>query len=158
MTQKDKKQLIATGVLVFVLIFILFTSGKKNPDENKPKAISGGLSNYNPSRTSLEENPTVRPKLVTASASPKKFQDFLDNLKVKRDPFSYQPQKSSSIDGKSEIVLNGIIWDEENPKAIINNFIFGVGDRIGAVVIKEIKKDRIIVNQQNKVSEILLGW
>ncbi|MDD5070830.1 MAG: hypothetical protein PHV17_08895 [Candidatus Omnitrophica bacterium] len=158
MTQKDKKQLIATGVLVIVLIFILLGSGKKNPENNKAKELPSGSSNYNSSRSSLKANLVPGSKNVSTSVSPKKFESFLDNLKVKRDPFSYQPQKSSMADNKSEIILNGIIWDEENPKAIINNFIFGVGDRIGAVVIKEIKKDRIIVNQQNKVSEILLGW
>ena len=30
-----------------------------------------------------------------------------------------------------KLTLNGILWDEENPKAIINNAILEIGDKIG---------------------------
>ena len=45
-----------------------------------------------------------------------------------------------------KLTLNGILWDEENPKAIINNVIVTIGDTIGENTVVGIKNDRVILN------------
>ena len=54
--------------------------------------------------------------------------------------------------------LNGIVWDEENPKAIINGAIIGIGDKLGVNTIVDIKKDRVILNDGAADFELILGY
>lgn len=42
--------------------------------------------------------------------------------------------------------LSGILWDKENPKAIINELIVGIGDEVGGSIVKDIKEDKVILN------------
>jgi hypothetical protein len=52
--------------------------------------------------------------------------------------------------------LTGIIWDEKSPKALINDAIVGVGDKVGNNTVVKIEKDRVILNDGNKDFELKL--
>ncbi len=60
-----------------------------------------------------------------------------------RNPFVLSKDTKAST-------LEGILWDEKNPKAIISGNIVGIGDRIGKGVIVDIKKNSVTV----KVGEV----
>ena len=47
-------------------------------------------------------------------------------------------------DSLGKFALNGILWDDGNPMAIVNDEVVGVGDKIGTAVIVEITKGSII--------------
>ena len=60
-----------------------------------------------------------------------------------RNPFV---PKQAPIAPGAELSLDGIMWHEANPKAMINGIIVGVGDKIGPNKIVSIKKDRVLLN------------
>jgi len=60
-----------------------------------------------------------------------------------RSPFTQGEVRRLHASG---IMLNGIIWDEKNPKAIINNEIVGKGDSVGKSTITQIRKDSVVIS------------
>lgn len=66
----------------------------------------------------------------------------------KRDIFSLNSNGSSG--------LTGIIWDERSPRAIIDDIVVGVGEKVGKNTVVEIKKDMVILNDGVANSEIWL--
>ena len=55
------------------------------------------------------------------------------------------------------LVLEGIVWDEKNPKVIINGNILGVGDHTGSNRIIAIKKDSVVIINRTGTVELYLG-
>ena len=41
--------------------------------------------------------------------------------------------------------LKGILWDDQNPKAVINEDIVAVGDLVGGSLVVDIRKDRVVL-------------
>lgn len=83
--------------------------------------------------------------------------------KPERDPFRYHIERKHRLRNTwkpSSIVIKGIMWDEENPSAMISingektKFV-SEGDRIGGIRILKIKRDRIIIDERGK-REIIL--
>lgn len=79
-------------------------------------------------------------------------------VKTERDPFRYQikvKQPYKKVQKQSLITLKGIIWDEENPSAVIKinegktRFV-SEGDKIGEIKILKIEKDRIIIDERGR--------
>jgi len=82
-----------------------------------------------------------------------------------RDPFQQIPtqvvtQQPSSPDQPS-IILTGIIWDEEDPVAIIadsedNSFLVRTGEEISGARIIAIRQKSITVERDGKMQELVL--
>ena len=101
---------------------------------------------------------TVRPEKIEAMRGPKTASQPLI-----RDPFNWSREqirffknqepreKSNSIGG---LTLSGIIWDKNNPQAVINNRLVTKGETVSDSVIKQILKD-LVVFEQNGVSHEL---
>lgn len=68
-----------------------------------------------------------------------------------RNPFSL---KNTNV---STPVLNGIAWDENAPRAIINDQIVGVGDMIGKNKVVAITPNSVTLNDGTKDFEIRTG-
>ncbi len=47
--------------------------------------------------------------------------------------------------GVEELILNGIVWDADNPYAIINNDVVKVGDKFGGITVVEITEKNVIL-------------
>jgi len=69
-----------------------------------------------------------------------------------RSPFSL-----SAATGPHGLKLDGILWDKKAPRAVINDVIVGAGDKIGNIIIREIRQDRVILNDGNGDFELKLG-
>lgn len=69
-----------------------------------------------------------------------------------RNPFT--PGGAAS---KTALVLNGIMWDEKKPLAIIGSEVLGVGGKIGEYAVTEIKKDSVILNNGTGDLELRLA-
>ncbi|MBI5872796.1 MAG: hypothetical protein HZB36_01460 [Candidatus Omnitrophica bacterium] len=86
-----------------------------------------------------------------------------------RDPFKpWLPSKEKSVPKESEEVaeksqmateevfdystlnVTGIVWGEAQPKAIINDNVYGIGDEINEATIVNINKDGILLKFKNK--------
>ncbi|MCX5715694.1 MAG: hypothetical protein NTV07_02310 [Candidatus Omnitrophica bacterium] len=72
-----------------------------------------------------------------------------------RDPFSFG--KSTYASAENGMVLNGIVWDENAPSAIINDNIVKVGEEVDGKKVAEIKKDKVILTKDGAVYELNLG-
>jgi len=130
-------------VLVVVMIFVwgpVFTgSGSKNKkNENKKSVSVNFFSNVNSSDLVALSRLGARKKVKTSYAD------------WGRNPFM------PGYDQKA-LVLEGIVWDEKNPKAIINGNIFGVGDHTGSNRIIAIKKDSVVIINRTGTVELYLG-
>lgn len=67
-----------------------------------------------------------------------------------RNPF-LQKRDSGGSSG-----LTGILWDEKTPKAIINEAVVSIGNKIGEITVIDIKKDHVILNDGTKDYEVKL--
>lgn len=69
-----------------------------------------------------------------------------------RNPFSL-----SEVATVEKPVLNGIVWDQKSPQAIINNQILQKGDRIGRFTITDIQSTSVILTDDTHILELRLG-
>ena len=72
-----------------------------------------------------------------------------------RNPFV--PKGSPGKPGGPKLTVDGIMWREKNPKAIINNALVGVGDTISGSTVVDIKKDRVIFNDGTEYFEVRMS-
>src|SRR3989338_2809372 len=137
MEKKDKIQLGITGVLVIVLVVFLiraFEKGKR-PAPVKVKEF-------------VADQSVKEPGLYTRLEQEIKKMDF------KRDPFSRQ--SFSDLEESQDLHLSGILWDEVNPTAIINDEIVAVGSRIQGGRVVDIRKDKVILEEGDYHIELVL--
>ena len=137
MEKKDKIQLGITGVLVIVLVVFLiraFEKGKR-PAPVKVKEF-------------VADQSVKEPGLYTRLEQEIKKMDF------KRDPFSRQ--SLSDLEESQDLHLSGILWDEVNPTAIINDEIVAVGSRIQGGRVVDIRKDKVILEEGDYHIELVL--
>ncbi len=60
-----------------------------------------------------------------------------------RNPFTPKAIVTKKVTG---LILSGILWDEGNPSAIIDDEIVNIGSRIGGVVVVDITKRGVHLN------------
>ncbi len=135
MEKKDKIQLGITGVLVIVLVFFLIRAFEKRkpPPSVKTKELVTGQS-------------------VKQSGLYAQLEQEIKKMDFKRDPFSQQAL--SDLEESQSLHLSGILWDEANPTAIINDEIVAVGGEINGKKIVEIKKDKVILEADGQTTEL----
>lgn len=131
---RDKKVLILIVLAIFAVISLIY--GITAP--RKVRAVRSAVlikENLLPGEGAVS---TVRKAKRTLFTS------------WKRSPF--MPSGSAS----SDLVLNGIIWNKDKPRAMIGDVIVGKGDRIAENTVVGIKPDRIILNDGVKDFELKL--
>ena len=139
--KKEKIEIIATVVLAVIFLVFLFVTmkkGSKNKAPSPAKVIKGGET---------IRKPSVRPQ-------PQGDKKVVQDLGWGRDPFVLVQTSSSGM--STSLNLGGILWDKKKPKAMINDNIYGVGDKIGEIEILDIKKDRVIVKEGDATRTIKL--
>lgn len=67
-----------------------------------------------------------------------------------RNPFTL-------VQDPEALIIEGIVWDRENPKAIINGDILGIGDPVGPNVIADIKQNSVILRGETGDIELRFG-
>jgi hypothetical protein len=70
-----------------------------------------------------------------------------------RNPFSLPPASAIKIE---KLRLKGILWDENNPQAIVNDYIVGIGDKIGDNTVCAINQNCIIINNSTSSFELTM--
>ncbi len=68
-----------------------------------------------------------------------------------RNPFM------SSLAVSQGPTLDGILWDANNPVAVINGEIAGKGDSVGPYVVVEVRPESVLLNDGEKDIELRLG-
>ena len=76
-------------------------------------------------------------------------EEFIYDSHGKKDPFAppvLSGAEKVDIEMLTGIKLEGIIWDEKNPMAIINDKIVGVGEEIAGAKIVGITENEVVFN------------
>lgn len=142
--KKNTLEITITIVLVIVLIFALgnvFKNRKKGIVKAKPIKIA----------TPAEEKTSAA---AGSMKSWKELEKFAENLKCARDPFTYAPTYSAG--GSGDLKLDGILYDKESPKAMINGIILGVGERIDNYTVSAITPDSVLLTDGANEIELKL--
>lgn len=130
---------------VFKVLFfaILFAGGCQGPQDSRQNAINTSAAGTTPDR-----------EIEKKGTAPKEF--VLSSDKYGRDdPFN--PVFDRKVESYGKGGLSGIIWDEKDPKAIIDGKIVGVGEKSGANTVVTIEPDRVILSDGSRDFEIRLG-
>ena len=146
--KKRKKNLIVVGSLALVFCIILanslYTIKKKSapPPPTKPPAAAGqSLSDRLVFVTDMRLNDKLREE-----------QEKVWDKEWDRDPFV--PQAASAIVRAINLKLDGILWDEAKPKAIVNEKTLLVGDTIYGYTVVDIKPRSVILRTGEKNIEL----
>ena len=162
MTKKETAQLIVTGLMIAILIFILvkgFRKGIQNAQDLRRRTLQSSVLTEKPGGTQ-DTGAQAASQTAPAAAgqtSYARLEAISDSIVLKRDPFSNVPvftQAKVSAGGTS---LSGILWDGIKPMAVINGKIVKAGDSVDNNTVVSIKKDRVILNNGTKDYELKLG-
>lgn len=80
--------------------------------------------------------------------------------RVRRDPFlpSRNPKRQiKTVEPPKptiNLTVNGILWDDKTPTAIINSKVVGIGDIIFGKAIVDIEKDRVMVMEDGAIQTL----
>lgn len=140
MAKKDI-EIIITSALVVVFILAMGNAIKvvRQKAKAKPPALIKALP----------------PSLPRQESTPIKKREK-ESLEWRRCPFS---GKVYSAQGQAfDLKLSGILWDEENPQAIINEKIVKQGDLIeNRLLVVKINNDCVILSDGEKELKLRLG-
>lgn len=86
-------------------------------------------------------------------------EEFTYDSHGKKDPFS--PPVISAVEKAGTEVLagvriEGIIWDEKKPIAVINDKVVGIGDEISGAKIIDIKQNEVIFDVNGQMISVKL--
>ena len=125
---KNKRNLIFLGTVLLVVIWVWTSASarKKGRSASFPKPP------------------------VAEQASPKVKTQFSD---WGRNPFMLPGELSESVRG---LMLDGIVWDNEKPYAIINNQVLGIGDTVGRSRITAITETAVTLEEDGNAFSIQL--
>lgn len=137
----DKKhtEIIITSFLIVLMIFAWASTIKKLKQKGVAKTAGA---------------PTlVEAKKEVAQQAEQEIKE--EGLEWQRDPFSGKVYYSQI--GSLELELTGILWDPQNPEALINDKICGKGDRIGGFQVIEIRENKVILSDGARQIELKLN-
>lgn len=139
----QKKEIIKISVSG-VLILVLFLT------------IAGGLScRRQPKKPSLGQGAAVKPEKAREKGLFSRLEEEAGKVELSRDPFSAEIIKSPKVSQPGPY-LSGIVWDQKLPKAIIDDVIVGIGEKVGDNTIIDIQKDKVILNDGSRNFELRL--
>jgi len=143
--KKNTTEIIVTSILVAVLLFAV-SSALNRGKKSAVKEESTGVI------TTGKRQPEI--EVTSAKIAFKDLEDRAKELKWDRDPFAYNLTHSAGV--TEELRLEGIVWDSQSPKAMINDKIIGVGGKIGDYTVLEITPGSVTLTNGVKESKLEL--
>jgi len=149
---KKKIEFLIIGVLIF--LFLIFSIRAILRVTHSKPSVNEKILSEKVSEEQKKESynyPTLKAKLNLE----------VKNLTWRRDPFFRNKYVSDVFEEEvSEIenlYLTGIIWDEENPVAVISDEIVKENQTIGKLKVKRIYKDSVILFNGDKEIKLHLN-
>ena len=68
-----------------------------------------------------------------------------------RNPFTLGQKQDASL------MVEGILWDSQNPKVMISGNILGIGEKVGSVTVVDIKPNTVILRGKDGDVELSSG-
>lgn len=151
MQNKKLVVLIILGIAaVFSLIYGITASPKGKDARAAKPAITHEAETIQPvKKLLLKERHAVKTKFKSWGRNP-----FIQG-KIQEE-IQEKIQEKPPIPESLKLTLKGIMWNEKNPRALINNTILSKGDKIGINTIVNIKQKSVILNDGTKDFEIKL--
>lgn len=152
MEKKQRTQIIITSFLMVVFIIAWANAIKAIRERSRgsiapPPAVSAA---------DVFEAPVKEPQRQAPAAAKQKPPggDNYAAFEWKRCPFSGVLLSDEA--SMSDLRLNGIIWDETKPQALINNEPYVTGGQVGRYIIVGIFKNKVVLSDGKKEFELLL--
>jgi len=144
--RKEKIEWAITGVLI--LVFVVAFSTRTHGRVSGRKAAAGAAVPL----------PQAAAPAGTGDSLFVSLRDKSARLYLKRDPFyGTQIAATGAVDnGQPAVSLAGIFWDLDKPRAIINGRIVGTGDEVDGSRVREIRRDRVILESGGRETELRL--
>ena len=141
--------IVTAGVIVFYYLDTPESGSAAMPTGKKP-AVTSGIS--------IAEKPTQDPQFNAL------HKDFAYPSDVMRDPFkqvSAPEAQQKPTAQQPTIMLTGVIWDAENPIAIItdsdsNSYIVKVGEEVNRAKVLTIRPKSITIERDGKTEDLIL--
>ena len=141
--------IVTTGVIVFYYLDVPKSESAAIPT-GKKSAVTSGIS--------IAEKPTHDPQINAL------HKDFVYPSDVTRDPFkqvSAPEAQQKPTAQQPTIMLTGVIWDAENPIAIItdsdsNSYIVKVGEKVNRAKVLTIRPRSITIERDGKIEDLIL--
>jgi hypothetical protein len=135
---KQKIEAIITGIGIIILVFLIL---QRAHTPSKPKNIPAAGQDSN-----------IQAQGISFTSEEEREAFIKEGWG--RDPFFFEP--SSAAGGIEGFVLNGIVWDAQNPYAIINDNIVKIGDKIGDMVVVGINEKSVVLEESGKIYTLQL--
>ena len=144
--EKNKRNILIAGVLSVVLVLLVLRDvhpSRHSSPGAAPSVQASGAGNLS-ALVSMRQNEAVY-----------KDQWKLWNEDLGRNPFIPEATSVSvQVTETDQLVLQGIFWDEANPKAVLNDKMFSKGDTLGNYKVIEIKPGSVVLRTGEKNIEI----
>lgn len=148
----DKKriELIATAIMVFILIIAWMNSMKAIRKRSSPAPVVAAAGSV------TAEPKAQMPSGAKPAVNKTEPQDEISQWG--RDPFSGKIYVTASrAQGLGDLKVEGIIWDKNNPMAMVNGHVLKKGDNFKGNVVVDIKENSVILNDGNRDLELKIG-
>jgi type II secretory pathway component PulC len=103
---------------------------------------------------------TAIPGIITAGELQAPQGGLFVERRAKRSKFTSwkrSPFVASGTSTSSNLVLSGVIWNKDKPKAMIGDIIVTKGSKIEGNTVVDIKPDRVILNDGTKDFELKIA-
>ncbi len=133
--KKERIELTITCIGVIFLIFLVIRGAqriqvKKNSMNKTGKAVTSSMSEP----VSFKRAEVERSKIEKGWG---------------RDPFFLATANAGNTE-LGDLIVNGIVWDEKNPYAIINTDVVKVGDKLGNMTVIKITENSVILEENGE--------
>ena len=139
-----QKELLLLAALAVVAVGSLIYGLRAPAHRSQSLPVSPAAPLLSPVSTSdLSSKPSVRPSRKDGEAA------------WGRNPFAFGSVSTQSFAG---LTLNGILWDNVKPQAIIGGQIVGVGDSVepGGAKVKDIRPNKVVLDDGKDKIELML--
>jgi len=137
---KQQKLKLIFPVLILVMFFVwkpvFMGNGRKKDDVVRPEKAGSQVM-------------AEKPGAAIRTAGPKKRTSYED---WGRNPFSLIQRKAAA-----SLFLEGVLWDERNPQAMINGDIYGVGATIDGMEVIAITPNSVMIKGESGERELRMG-
>ncbi len=150
MQKREKILAVITLVSAVFFIFNQFVCAQKSDpasSRQRPKRSQPAPSGQMAIRGEQISDAELRRRL-------KNWQPVVTYNTWGRDPFEGAlkfEEADSMADSTATLSLNGIVWKNDTPLALIGDLILGVGDKSGGIEVLKILPDRVIARQGTEV-------